>query len=402
MRLALLAASLLALASCGGDAPPPEADAPAGPEATAFITENAEPQAYDRIDETGIARDAAGRPFTYALLGETLPAFTGPMVGGGTFDSTALEGWTVIDVWGIWCSDCMADAPYVAALARAIDQDPDLAFISIHTPPSAARADEAFGRYGSVEAYFDARGIGYPTVIDTDAAIRDLLRVVWTPSYLLVAPDGRIVAFRTDLSAAGGEPVKDFLKDVAEVKRDNRAAEPRAALAIGPGGVGGLTAETVFARPALERAFPDHVVIADTGMTEGEAYPRFRIAAADAPDVALLHILPTWDRAHVHMAIARDPSVTGPAGEVIGETRLADVPEAERVTCLEGLEEDAERLICGRSEAADFYRVFAAPDGYDGYFPAAGPEVKADGVLVEMRYLPPRPVPADAGAGDGG
>ncbi len=400
MRLAFFAASLLALAACGGEAPPPDADAPAGPEATVFITENAQPQAYDRIDETGIARDAAGRPFSYALLGERLPAFTGRRVGGGTFDSTGLEGWTVLDVWGIWCSDCMSDAPYVAALARAIDQDPDLAFLSIHTPPSAARADEAFGRYGSVEAYFAERGIGYPTVIDADASIRDLLGVVWTPSYLLVSPDGRIVAFRTDLSVAGGEPVKDFLKDVARVKRDHAAPQPVAGLTIGPGGVGGLTAQTVFARPALERAFPGHVVIADRGMSESEAYPRFRIAAANAPDVALLHILPTWDRAHVRMAIARDPSVTGPAGEVIGKTRLADVPEAERFACMGGLEEDAERLICGRSEAAEFYRVFAAPEGFEGLFPAAGPEVKADGVLVEMRYVPQRPLPA--GAGDGG
>ena len=65
----------------------------------------------------------------------------------------------------------------------------DLNFISIHTPPNAARADEAYGRYGSVEAYFDEKGYSYPTVIDTNASIRDALKIAWTPSYLLVAPD---------------------------------------------------------------------------------------------------------------------------------------------------------------------------------------------------------------------
>jgi len=140
-------------------------------------------------------------------------------VSGGTYSSEALTGtWTVVDVWGIWCSDCMADAPFMNALARAIEMDPDLDFISIHTPPSAARADEAFGAYGSVAAYFDARRYSYPTVVDADATIRDKLAIAWTPTYLLVAPDGSVAGFRTDLSAAPGQPVKDFLAQIAEVK----------------------------------------------------------------------------------------------------------------------------------------------------------------------------------------
>ena len=112
----------------------------------------------------------------------------------------------------------MADAPYVAALATALAQDPDVDFLSIHTPPSAARADEAYGKYGSVAAYFASAGYSYPTLVDTDASIRDALRIDWTPTYLLIGPDLRVHAFRTALSVAGKEPVKDTVRGIAAVR----------------------------------------------------------------------------------------------------------------------------------------------------------------------------------------
>ena len=141
--------------------------------ATGFITPETTIPATATAEDGDVPRDSAGRPFTYALLGETLPALSGTLVDGSAFSTADLEGqWSVIDVWGLWCSDCMADAPYVAALASAIAQDPDLSFISIHTPPNASRADEAFGSYGSVEAYFDEKGYSNATVLDADASMR--------------------------------------------------------------------------------------------------------------------------------------------------------------------------------------------------------------------------------------
>ena len=210
-HLSFAAAALLLLASCGDTAPK---------DATGFITADTPVPASTGQDSGDVPRDDYGRPFTYAYLGEELPAFSGTMVSGEAFSSDELAGqWTVIDVWGLWCGDCMADAPYVAALATAIAQDPDLRFMSIHTPPNANRADEAYGRYDSVQGYFDSRGYSYPTLLDTDASIRETLDIAWTPSYLLVAPDGTVQGFRSELSAADGEPVKDFIRDIAEVKK---------------------------------------------------------------------------------------------------------------------------------------------------------------------------------------
>nr|WP_321441925.1 TlpA disulfide reductase family protein [uncultured Hyphomonas sp.] len=227
IRTLLATTALLTLASAcspsGGDTAAPEdaaattGDLAALPEdATGFITANPLPLA----DDGSIRRDDYGRPYEYALLGEQLPHFTGTMLDGTAFDSTDLNQWTVIDVWGVWCSDCLADAPYAAALARAIDQDPDLDFVSIHVPASAARTspEELYKKYGSIEAYFDEKGYSYPVVLDTDASLRSALQIGWTPSYLLVSPDGVVKGYRSEFSAAKGEPVKDFLKDVARVK----------------------------------------------------------------------------------------------------------------------------------------------------------------------------------------
>ncbi|MEM0987158.1 MAG: TlpA disulfide reductase family protein [Pseudomonadota bacterium] len=228
---ALLAGAILACAAgCGGPAPESsETGATADPShgvstdpsaATGFITVNAPPP-ETAVEKNGTMRDGDGRPYTYALLGRELPAFSGTLLSGEPFSSETIDQWTVIDMWGVWCGDCRVDGPYAAALADAIAEDDELAFVSIHTPLSAARASEAFGTYGSVDAYFEERGFSYPTLIDPDASIRDALEIAWTPSYLLVSPEGIVRGFRTDLSVSGSaDPVGAFLDDIAQVRAD--------------------------------------------------------------------------------------------------------------------------------------------------------------------------------------
>ena len=175
--------------------------------------------------------EAETRPAEYALLGQKLPAFTAPMADGGTFDSAGLERWTVIAVWGAWCGDSRRDGPYTAALERAVAQDPGLDFISVHVPaaPDSEDRDKPFGKYGSLEAYFESAGYTLPVVLDTDGSVRDALQINWTPSYLLVSPDGIVRSFQTDLSVDKDQPVKTYIKNVAETRkavRDLTAAAP--------------------------------------------------------------------------------------------------------------------------------------------------------------------------------
>ena len=58
------------------------------------------------------------------------------------------------------------------------------------------------------------------TVIDEDASIREALKIRWTPTYLLVAPDLTVQGFRTGLADAGDDAVKTFVQDIALTRAD--------------------------------------------------------------------------------------------------------------------------------------------------------------------------------------
>lgn len=211
----------LGLAACANA----EVQEPApGESATGYYTPAATMSTAEDTAPGTVRRDDYGRPFTYEGLGQPLPSFTGPLVSEASFSSSQLEGrWTVIQVWGIWCHDSRNDAPYASALARAIAQDPDLDFMSIHTPQNTDKTRQALRGYSSVSAWFDEKGWSYPTLVDEDASIRELLRIRWTPTYLVIAPDLTVQGFRTNLSDAGDMAVKDFVKDIARTRRNWRA-----------------------------------------------------------------------------------------------------------------------------------------------------------------------------------
>ena len=189
--------------------------------ATDYYRPGVEIPATADLSRGDVPRDGYGRPYTYEGLGEPLPSFTGPLVSGASFSTAVLEGrWTVIEVWGIWCHDSRNDAPYAAELAKALALDPDVDFMSVHTPQNRERADKAMRSYDSVADWFDEKGWSFPTVVDADASIREALRVRWTPTYLVIAPDLTVQGFRTGLKDAGDTAVEDFVADIADTRAD--------------------------------------------------------------------------------------------------------------------------------------------------------------------------------------
>lgn len=392
-RILLGLYALLLIAACEAPeiaepaAEPAAAEVTADAQATAFITENAAPpeSAVDKKGD-GVYRDADGRPFAYALLGQKLPAFTAPTSDGGTFDSTKLNRWTVIDVWGVWCGDCVRDGPYVAALERAIAQDPDLDFLSIHIPASAARTtpEEVFGKYGSLEGYFASAGYSFPVVLDTDGKVREALQIQWAPSYLLVSPDGVVRAFRTDLSVVE-DPVKNFIRDVARVRGEVRDATR---LTLSPAGVASLGPSTPFTVSAVEKAFPGFTVIPvanpETGASAFEIRP-------DGADKARFIAESDWSRGYVATVRSRDPAVRGPLGEMIGKARFAELPFEKRALCAEAVPVDGgSEFTCPDPAAPDrftrVYRLERAGQPVE----SLDPELQ-DALLVELRYAPEHP-----------
>ncbi|MEE9381362.1 MAG: TlpA disulfide reductase family protein [Hyphomonadaceae bacterium] len=413
--LALTALLLTACSAPATDAPPPdlaldetqaETHAQGGVStdpngATGFITLNAAtPDTAEITREDGILRDTDGRPYHQPLLGQSLPAFTGTMADGTIFNSGDLSRWTVIEVWGLWCEDSMADAPYAGALNTAIAQDPDLDFMSIHTLFEPTQDRRLFGEYPSVSAYFDDVGYSFPTVIDDDASIRELLQVGWTPSYFLISPDGVVRGYRTDMAVhKDGEPVKDFLRDIARVRGEYRRTGdnplPAEALyTIGPEGVAGLRGPTVFTLPAIEKAFAGLTVTPGTGMVEDEEYPTYWVSGPESALTAsnpLYVVEPTWDRGTVAAVLTHSFNVSGPLGERIGETRYGDIPVSERLVCSEGLEQYSGILYCASDAHAGFWRFFRAEDTMINLTENSPKDILDNAILIEMRYQPPTP-----------
>ena len=223
LRVSIATLVALGLAACAA-ASPDEAHSTDG--ATGYFEPGASiPETAD-WSRGDVPRDSYGRPFTYEGLGNVLPAFAGETADGGTFSSDALAGrWTVIEAWGIWCHDSRRDAQYAAALSTALSQDPDVDFMSIHTPQNAQHADKALRGYDSVAAWFEEKGWAFQTVLDEDASIRDALQIRWTPTYLVIAPDLSVQGFRTGLADAGDLAVKDFVQDIAETRGRWTAAQ---------------------------------------------------------------------------------------------------------------------------------------------------------------------------------
>ncbi len=189
--------------------------------ATGFITRNSAIPAHADTSKGDVPRDSYGRPWTYEGLGKSLPAFSARTTDNQRIRHTQFEGrWTVLQIWGIWCHDSLRDAPYAAALATAIEQDPDLDFLTLHTPYNAKTAKRGKQAYVRVADWLTEKGYTYPTLVDEDASLRDVLKIRWTPSYLLIGPDLSVQGFRTGLSDAGDMAVKQFIQDIATLRAD--------------------------------------------------------------------------------------------------------------------------------------------------------------------------------------
>lgn len=352
-------------------------------------------------------RDSDGRPLAHALLGKTLPDFSAPLSTGGAISRADLaDQWTVIDIWGLWCSDCLVDAPYSHALQTALQQDPDVGFLSLHTPPSASRVNEAFGKWGSLEAWFDETGARFPVAIDADGAIADAFQNQWTPTYLLISPDLTVYAYRTDLSNGAENGVKDAVRQISEL-RGNYAREQADALAGAPphakerspapptvisrAGVAGLSGQTAFGIWPLKQAFDGYDVRPSEDMFEGESYPIFEVLNDQG---VVLQIQPDTTERWVDAVIALTDDFVGPQGEKIGVTRLGDIPATDLGACTFGYESYASTLFCSQDEIARFVRAFRLPSRYEGPNDALPDDMRREAILIEMRYLPDHPRPA--------
>jgi thiol-disulfide isomerase/thioredoxin len=108
--------------------------------------------------------------------------FEGKQLDGGTFRLSEFRGqWVLLDFWASYCTACYKEFPHLKVLNELI---PDLEVVGV-----AADYD-----YRVVERVVAAQGLSWRQVHDDDASVRDLFRVNFFPSSILVAPDGTIAA----------------------------------------------------------------------------------------------------------------------------------------------------------------------------------------------------------------
>lgn len=144
------------------------------------------------------AAETDPRPRSYVLLDQAAPAFAFPKLGGGEARLSDYAGKTLVLYFGgLWCPDCVADAPHVSRLSKLVETDPRLAFLQIHTR-------DRFGRWGSVDAFFAANNYQWPVAFDASQNFaRDTYKIEWSPSFLVIDKTGMIRRWRTDLGEAG-------------------------------------------------------------------------------------------------------------------------------------------------------------------------------------------------------
>lgn len=224
-RLLFLAFGFMGISACGSaqtvdvEAEPkvPVFEMPADmSEATYFIRPDFLPPNTSDMSRGDVPRDDYGRPYTYEYLGKRLPNIEARFETGEVFSTRDLFGkWTIIRVWGLWCHDSRGELDEAAELARLMSERGDIDFMSIHVPQNAEMIDRALRGHKSLAGFFANAGYSYPSVVDKDASLRDQLRIRWTPSYLVIAPDLTVQGFRTSLADAGEGSVEAFVEDIA-------------------------------------------------------------------------------------------------------------------------------------------------------------------------------------------
>jgi hypothetical protein len=200
MRFALIAAAL-AITAC--EKPPDPTAAPESPPpASAVDTPVAE---VASIEGWQTATSA------YSLIGQTTPAFSFRNVGGGAVTSEQLRGrWTILGFWNATLAGVEEETRYIRALNSAVDQDPDLDFLTIYLKLDAAGAD--IGKW-----FANNGGDPWPTLVDEGGA--DVtFSIAVLPAYLLIGPDLTIHAWRGALSS-DPDGIKPTIRGVAEIRK---------------------------------------------------------------------------------------------------------------------------------------------------------------------------------------
>lgn len=144
-----------------------------------------------RLDAAGQAGYVSGSGTVTTIAPaerEPAPAFSGPLLGGGSFDLAEARGDVVVlNVWGSWCPPCRAEARDLQAAYEDL-RERGVRFVGVNVKDTEQGA----------QAFLAEFGVTYPTVYDEIGArmlaFRDTLPPAAVPSTLVVDRQGRMAA----------------------------------------------------------------------------------------------------------------------------------------------------------------------------------------------------------------
>lgn len=193
-----------------------------------------------------------------------------------------------------------------------------------------------------------------------------------------------VVAFAFALAACGQQ---------AEQKQEEAfpvVTAPDYNSSIGPTGAAGIHSPLPMDLAAIRAAAPNFMVSSVQDQIEGNPFTAITLSAADEE---VFRVLPSPDGARIHAIVTRSSQARGPDQDIVGVATFALAPAEEVSFCISEFVDGATGFACSTDAGGSFWRVYKAPEGYDGPsepFDAIDPDVLHDSTLVEMRWIAPR------------
>jgi len=146
------------------------------------------------VNNGGEFRFVAGTPAGKVIAVDkraTAPSFSGKLLGGGTFSSSALHGKVaVLNFWGSWCAPCRVETPqfqqvYAQVHGKGVD------FLGLNVKETSEQFPQAF---------VDRFHIGFPSIYDPRGEVALAFRdypASAIPSTIVLDRQNRVAAVYT-------------------------------------------------------------------------------------------------------------------------------------------------------------------------------------------------------------
>lgn len=133
------------------------------------------------------------------LIGKDAPAFELAGLDGKVYSLAALKGKSVLlDFWATWCVPCRKSMPQVEEIYRA-QKDRGLVVIGVDVEEERQ----------TVEQFVKTAPFAYPITLSGESGILTSYQVTAYPTFVLIGPDGKIVAY--EVGGAGPYAIMEKL-----------------------------------------------------------------------------------------------------------------------------------------------------------------------------------------------